>query len=100
MISNRLAARALLSPAELNKIIGLMIREAVTAERERRGWNLLKLSQESGVPYSRLYDWIKKPGKTIHSEHLENLMRVLELRICRGKVTAAHKPAAKKRVKQ
>jgi hypothetical protein len=88
-------ARPLPDAAASDRIIGLMIREAVTAERDRRGWNNLKLSQESGVPYSRLYEWLNDPAKTIHSGHLESLMRVLGLRVCRGRVSV--ESAAKKR---
>lgn len=88
-------ARPLPDAAASDRIIGLMIREAVTAERDRRAWNNLKLSQESGVPYSRLYEWLNDPAKTIHSGHLESLMRVLGLRICRGRVTI--EPVTKRR---
>ena len=66
-----------------------MIREAIIKERDRRGWHNLKLSQESGVPYSRLHVWLHDTKKSIRSHHVESLMRVLGLRVS--------KPVKKKR---
>lgn len=54
-------------------------RKSIVAERDRRGWNTLKLATESGVPYSRLHEWLNQPEKRIHSEHLAKLMAVLGL---------------------
>lgn len=84
--------QALISAPGYDILCGLMIREAVIAARDSRDWKDLKLSQESGVPYSRLYEWLYR-GKTISSGHIENLMRTLGLRMCRGKV----EPIKKKR---
>lgn len=56
-----------------------MIREAVIAERDRRGWNTLQLSKESGVSYGRLHEWLNDGNKTINSANLEKLLKVLGL---------------------
>lgn len=63
----------------------LMIREAVIAERDRRGWNNLHLAKESGVSYGRLHEWLHDTGKSISSHNVEKLMDALGLRVCRGK---------------
>lgn len=68
----------------------LMIREAIIAERDRKGWNNNRLAQESGVPYPRLHVWLHDPVTSITTKHLESLMTALGLRICRGK---ARKPS-------
>jgi hypothetical protein len=65
-------------------IFGRMLREAIIAERDRRGWNNNQLAKASGVPYGRLHEWLHQPGKRIHSEHIERLMDTLKLRVCRG----------------
>lgn len=61
-----------------------MIREAVIAERDRRGWNTLQLSKESGVSYGRLHEWLNDSDKTINSANLEKLLKVLGLKLSRG----------------
>lgn len=66
-------------------IFGQMLREAIIAERDRRGWNNNQLAKAAGVPYGRLHEWLHQPGKRIHSEHVERLMDTLVLRVCRGK---------------
>lgn len=65
-----------------------MIREAVLKELERREWTLLKLSQESNVPYSRIHDWLAADGRGTRGpkiESLEKIMQVLGLTINRSK---------------
>ncbi len=66
-------------------IFGRMLREAIIAERDRRGWNNNQLAKAAGVPYGRLHEWLHQPEKRIHSEHVERLMDTLGLRVCRGK---------------
>jgi hypothetical protein len=71
--------------AGCDTISPLMIREAIIAERDRRGWNNNRLAQESGVPYPRLHVWLTDAEKSLTTKHLESLMAALGLRICRGK---------------
>ena len=80
-----------LTAGDYSTIFGRMLREAVTAERDRRGWNNLTLATEAGVPYSQLHRWLKM-GKTIHSDHVERLMDTLGLRVCKARPASA-KPA-------
>lgn len=68
-----------------------LLRDAVTAERDRREWNNLTLSRESGVPYGRLHEWLVN-GKTIHSDHVERLLATLGLVISRGRRRAGSSP--------
>jgi hypothetical protein len=82
---------ALLSEDGYDIMPPTMLREAVEAELKRRDMSLLKLSEAAGVPYSRLHEWLKSE-KTISSGHVESLMMVLGLRVCRGKA-----PEPKKR---
>lgn len=83
-MESRTASPVLLSAPGYDTISPLMIREAVIAERQRREWTDNQLAQSSGVPYSRLYQWLYQ-GKTISSKHIEALMETLGLRVCRGK---------------
>lgn len=76
---------ARLTPAGHSAIFGRMLREAIIAERDRRGWNNNQLAKASGLPYGRLHEWLHQPTKRIHSEHIERLMDTLGLRVCRGK---------------
>ncbi len=75
---------ATLTAGRYPAIFGRMLREAVTAERDRRGWNNLTLATEAGVPYSQLHRWLKM-DKTIHSGHIEKLMDTLGLTVARAK---------------
>lgn len=70
---------AILTAGERSTMFGAMLREAIIAERDKRGWNTLKLAQEAGVPYSRLHEWLNQPKKRITSEHIERLMDALEI---------------------
>lgn len=56
-----------------------MIRELVKAEMESRGWNLLKLSQESGVSYRAVHDWLSDKGAGIRGPSVENVERIMKV---------------------
>ncbi len=72
-----------------------VLREAVQAEINRRGWSVRKLSTESGVTLSRVQTFLKADPSTkrsggLTSDNLDRILATLGLRLCRDR---ARRPA-------
>lgn len=57
-----------------------MIRKAIVKETERRGWNMLRLSRESGVNYPTVHGYLEG-SREITTANLGKLLIALKLRI-------------------
>ena len=57
-----------------------MIREAILKEIDQQGWSISKLSQESGVRYASINEYLKH-DKELSSKNLEILFNTLKLTI-------------------
>lgn len=54
-----------------------MIREAVKEAMAGRGWNLLKLAEESGVSYSTVHGWLADKGTGVRGPSVENVEKIM-----------------------
>jgi hypothetical protein len=62
----------------------MTIHDVIAKELARKGESLYWLSNQSGVAYPRVYDFIKR-GNGINSANLEKLMATLNLELRRKK---------------
>lgn len=57
-----------------------MLREKIKTELEQRGWSISKLSEETGIRYPSLTEYLKG-NKEIESKNIEIILKTLNLEI-------------------
>ena len=77
------APNTCIAPPHGPTIPTLVLREAIIAERDRRGWTDRQLSIASGVAYSRLHEWLSKTtdSKGLTSHSVDKLAATLRLEL-------------------